>query len=136
MSSLVLDTNAYAAFMAGDANMLGALQAVDRIVMSVVVMGELLAGFAAGSRRSENRRELSAFLASPRVEVSPMTTITAEFYAAVYGQLRQKGRPLPTNDLWVAAVAFEHGAPLLSLDAHFREIDGLLVAAGPQDLVP
>jgi len=134
--SLVIDTNAYAAFMAGDEDTVRTLQTADRIVVGVVVLGELLAGFAAGSRRAENRRDLSAFLASPRVQVAPASPTTAEFYAAVFAQLRRKGRPLPANDLWIAATAFEHGAPLLTRDAHFREIEGLLLAQAPEDLVP
>ncbi|MHB0980923.1 MAG: PIN domain-containing protein [Thermoleophilia bacterium] len=52
------------------------------------------------------------------------------------GRLRRKGRPIPTNDLWIAAGAFEHGVPLLTRDDHFRHVDGLLVASGADDLLP
>lgn len=85
---------------------------------------------------SRNRRELSLFLASPRVSSVPLTLATAEFYAAMYGGLRRKGRPIPTNDLWIAAGAFEHGVPLLTRDDHFHHVDGLLVASGADDLLP
>ncbi len=136
MNARLLDTNAYAAFLAGDESIVEALQAVEKILVSVVVIGELLAGFEAGTQTSRNRRELSLFLASPRVSSAPLTPATAEFYSAVYGRLRRKGRPIPTNDLWIAAGAFEHGVPLLTRDDHFQHIDGLLLASGADDLLP
>lgn len=136
MNALLLDTNAYTAFKMGDEQVVEAVRAVERILMSVVVLGELLAGFEAATKARRNRRELSLFLSSPRVRVAPLTAATAEFYAGVYGGLRRKGRPVPTNDLWIAAGAFEHGLPLLTLDEHFRQIDGLLVARGADDLLP
>lgn len=136
MNALLLDTNAYAAFLTGDDDIVAALQRVEKILVSVVVVGELLAGFAAGTQAPRNRRELATFLASPRVGVAPLTTATAEFYTAVYGGLRRKGRPIPTNDLWIAAGAFEHGVPLLTRDEHFNQIEGLLVARGADDLLP
>jgi tRNA(fMet)-specific endonuclease VapC len=136
MNALLLDTNTYAAFLAGDESIVEALQAVERILVSVVVIGELLAGFEAGAQNSRNRRELSLFLASPRVSTAQLTPATAEFYSAVYGGLRRKSRPIPTNDMWIAAGAFEHGVPLLTRDDHFRHVDGLLVASGADDLLP
>ena len=95
--------------------------------LSVIVLGELLAGFAAGTQEPRNRRELAAFMDSPRVSVLPITPATATYYATVFAQLRRKGRPIPTNDLWLAATAMEHGAMLLTHDRHFDEVDGLLV---------
>jgi predicted nucleic acid-binding protein len=66
----------------------------------------------------------------------PVTLATADLYALVYAALRRKGRPIPTNDLWIAASSLEHGAALLSLDAHFQAIDGLRVGASLEDFVP
>jgi predicted nucleic acid-binding protein len=94
-----------------------------------VVLGELLSGFAAGQRETENRRELGAFLDSARVRLLPVEADTAEFYSRVYLNLRRKGRPIPTNDLWIAAAALQHGAAIFSHDQHFREVDGLIVGA-------
>ncbi len=92
------------------------------------MLGELLAGFHCGSREKENRRELDQFLDSPRVEVLGIDEETAEFYAGVFRVLRDRGRPIPSNDLWIAAGALRHGLALATLDSHFREIDGLLLA--------
>lgn len=104
--------------------------------MCVTVLGELLGGFAAGQRESANRSELSLFLNTPRVKVVPATPATADLYALVYAALRRKGQPIPTNDLWIAASALEHGAALLTLDAHFRSIDGLRSGTRLDEFIP
>lgn len=136
MRPLALDTNAYTAFKRGDRAVLESLRHADSILVSVTVLGELLAGFAAGSREAANREELASFLASPRVRVVPATTASADLYALVYAALRRKGAPIPSNDLWIAASALEHGAALLSFDAHFRQIDGLRVGTRLADFLP
>jgi tRNA(fMet)-specific endonuclease VapC len=100
------------------------------------VLGELLGGFAAGMREPKNRAELARFLESPRVEVLPITAETADSYALVYTGLRRKGQPIPTNDLWIAASALEHGAALLTRDAHFTKIDGLRCGQRLDDFLP
>ena len=125
MRSISLDTNAYTAFKRGDADVLGVLQRAPDIVVSATVLGELLAGFAAGEGGAQHRQELAQFLHSPRVRVVACTETTADNYALIYAALRRKGRPIPTNDIWVAASALEHGTALLSSDAHYAEIDGL-----------
>jgi predicted nucleic acid-binding protein len=73
---------------------------------------------------------------SPRVRVVACAATTADNYALVYAALRRKGRPVPTNDLWIAASALEHGAALLTLDAHFSEIDGLRCGSRLADFLP
>jgi tRNA(fMet)-specific endonuclease VapC len=122
---IAIDTNAYTAFKRGDAAVVEVLQHATDIMVSTTVLGELLAGFAAGSRESTNRRELTMFLDSPRVRVVPSGAVTADSYALVYAALRRKGQPIPTNDLWIAASCLEHGAALLTLDAHFECVGGL-----------
>lgn len=82
-------------------------------------------GFALGSRAQLNDRELEEFLAGPRVHTVDVTRRTAFFYARIYPGLRRKARPIPENDMWIAASAMEHGLQLLSFGRHFEEIDGL-----------
>jgi tRNA(fMet)-specific endonuclease VapC len=89
---------------------------------------KLLAGFRGGDREAGNRDQFLAFLSSPRVLMLTIDRDTAEHYAAVYAHLRRKGRPIPTNDLWIAASALQHGMALLGQDSHFADIDGLLLA--------
>jgi predicted nucleic acid-binding protein len=133
---IALDTNAYAAFKRNDAAIVEVLQHAPRLIVCATVLGELLGGFAAGQRESANRNELAQFLAVPRVTVVPMTMATADLYALVYAALRRKGQPIPTNDLWIAASSLEHGAALLTLDAHFQNIDGLRTGTRLEQFIP
>ena len=105
MVCMHIDTNAYTAFKLGSPDARYILSHAERIVMSVVVLGELRGGFAAGTRTAQNNRELQEFLGSPRVHVADITPQVADRYAAIYAQLRLDGRPIPTNDMWIAAVA-------------------------------
>lgn len=136
MRPIVIDTNAYTAFKRGDAAIVTVLKHAPKLILCTTVLGELLSGFAAGRRQSVNRAELTKFLSVPRVNVVPSTAATADLYALVYASLRRKGKPIPTNDLWIAASALEHGAALLTLDAHFQNIDGLRVGAQLEDFIP
>ena len=136
MKRVLFDTNAYAAFKRGDKSALAIVRLAEALAMSSVVIGELLSGFAAGRREAENRLELSAFLSSPRVTVLKVDLDTADYYARVYLLLRHKGRPIPTNDLWIAATALQHGFALFSFDGHFAEIDGLLTGRQESDFLP
>jgi tRNA(fMet)-specific endonuclease VapC len=136
MRPVLLDTNAYTAFMLGDAAVVEVVAYAERLCLNSVVLGELLGGFAAGTREAKNRAELARFLDSPRVEVLPVTAQTADSYALVYSGLRRKGQPIPTNDLWIAASALEHGAALLTRDAHFTQIDGLRSGQRLEDFLP
>ncbi|MCD4739537.1 MAG: type II toxin-antitoxin system VapC family toxin [Anaerolineae bacterium] len=126
MISLMLDTSAYTAFKLGDSTVLEAIQKSPKILIPLIVFGELLAGFEAGSRREQNRQELTSFLQSPRVRLVPVIADTAERYALIYAYLRQKGRPIPTNDLWIAASAMEHSAELLTADGHFLHVPQII----------
>jgi tRNA(fMet)-specific endonuclease VapC len=135
MKKILLDTNAYVAFKRGEKVALHIIQKVDSIGFSVVVLGELLAGFSAGSKESINRQELKAFLGSPRVVMLNVGETTTEFYAKVFSGLKQKGKPIPTNDLWIAATALEHGYAIFTYDQHFKEINGLLVGNKTSDLL-
>ena len=136
MRPILIDTNAYTAFMLGDAAVVEVVAHAERICLNSIVLGELLGGFAAGTREAKNRAELARFMDSPRVEAVPVTAETADSYALVYSSLRRKGQPIPTNDLWIAASALEHGAALLTRDTHFGQIDGLRCGQRLEDFLP
>lgn len=136
MSGLILDTNAYVAFKRGTEEAVEMLRLASEIVVPAVVLGELLAGFAAGSREAENRRELAQFLDSPRVRVAAVDSTTGSWYARVFAALRRAGRPIPANDLWIAATALQNALPLFTYDRHFESVDGLAVVTRPEDLLP
>lgn len=136
MKKILVDTNAYVAFKRGDDGAAAVLRLADRIGFSTVVLGELLAGFGGGRWEERNRGELSGFLSSPRVEVLAVNGQTAEYYALTFQLLRRKGRPMPTNDLWVAATALEHGFAVFTYDEHFAAIEGLLSGSRPEVFLP
>lgn len=136
MRPILLDTNAYTAFMLGEAEVVEVVAHADTLYLNSVVLGELLGGFAAGTREQKNRAELARFLDSPRVEVLPITAQTADSYALVYAGLRRRGQPIPTNDLWIAASALEHAAAVLTRDAHFAQIDSLRCGQRLDDFLP
>jgi predicted nucleic acid-binding protein len=123
----MLDTNTYVAFKRGDRAVVQAIRQCEFIGVNATVVGELLAGFKAGSREETNRKEFNLFLNSPRVQTIAVDEETAEYYAKVFCDLKMKGRPIPTNDMWIAASAMQHGLWLASDDAHFGFIDGLLL---------
>ena len=120
--------SAYTAFKRGDAGIVAVLQHAPTIIICTTVLGELLAGFAAGQRESVNRGELTRFINVPRVKVVPGTAATADLYALIYAALRRKGRPIPTNDLWIAATALAHRMPVVTRNVeHFRRVPHLEV---------
>ena len=136
MSGLILDTNAYVAFKRGMDSAVEVLSLAEEIVVPAVVLGELLAGFACGDREAENRRELTKFLDLARVRVAVVDSTTASWYGRIYSRLRRSGRPIPANDLWIAASALQNGLPVFSYDRHFENVEGLALVTRPEDLLP
>jgi predicted nucleic acid-binding protein len=120
VTRLLLDTSAYAAFMRGHAGIRSAIQGADEIYLNAIVLGELRAGFLGGRHRQKNEQELAAFLASPRVRVVDIDRETATRYVVIVDGLRRSGRPIPTNDLWIAASAMQHGLRLMATDRHYQ----------------
>jgi len=128
VSRIALDTSAYSAFKRGHRDVVDHVRRAQEILLPSVVLGELLGGFEAGSQARRNRDELDLFLESPRVRPVTLGQATAERYAVIYASLRTAGHPLPTNDLWIAASAMEHGAELVTLDRDFTHVAQILVA--------
>jgi tRNA(fMet)-specific endonuclease VapC len=127
MRRILIDTNIYVAFKRNVQEIVEALRTVDYIGINTVVLGELYAGFKGGVKEKKNKAELDRFLDSPRVEVIPIDETTSEVYAHIFWNLRKKGHPIPTNDIWVAASAFQHSLALFTLDDHFNKVDGLII---------
>lgn len=119
---LCLDTSAYSHFKRGEAQVVDLIDRADWIGVPVVVLGELEAGFRQGRRAAQNQTELQAFLASPLVDVLSVTEEIVSTYADIVLDLKKAGTPLPANDIWIAALAVRHGAPVLTYDAHFRSV--------------
>lgn len=122
---LALDTNRYVDLAAGSPEVVHVLERAEEIALPFVVVAELRAGFAVGTKGAENERVLQRFLRKPDVRVLHPSDATTRTYATLYRQLRQSGTPIPTNDLWIAALVVEHGLLLYSRDAHFRHLPQL-----------
>ena len=127
MKRILIDTNVYTAFMHKHTGVVDALSFAEEIIRCPTVMGELLAGFKSGTKEKQNRSELDAFLDVSNVSEIRIDTETSEFYAEVYRALRTKGKPIPSNDLWIAASALQHGLSICTLDTHFSLIEGLIL---------
>ena len=123
--NLALDTNRYVDFCRGEARTRSALEEASSIHLPFVVLGELRAGFRVGRRGTENERALNEFLMQDGVRILYPDDQTTHHYAAVYCQLRSQGTPIPTNDMWIAALVLQHNLVLCARDAHFDHLPQL-----------
>ena len=123
---VALDTNRYVDLCKGVAETVAILEAADVVVMPFVVLAELRAGFAHGRRQVENERILRRFLMKEGVAVLFADDQTTHHYASVYRQLRKQGTPIPSNDLWLAALVLQHNLALHARDKHFDHLPQLV----------
>lgn len=119
---VAIDTNRYTDLCRGLPEAVNPIMRADRVFLPFVVLGELRAGFQAGTRPRQNERLLTRFLSSPRVRLLLPDEQTTYHYATLFAQLRRQGTPIPTNDLWIAALVIQHNLALLARDAHFDHI--------------
>ena len=122
---VLFDTNAVIAWMRRDRNLAEATPPDGAPALSLFALAELRFGAKNSSRSESNLAALDKILANFRLILPDAAT--ADVYADIALLLRRKGRPIPTNDLWIAALALQHRLPLLTRDAHFREVNGLVV---------
>jgi predicted nucleic acid-binding protein len=119
---IALDTNRYSDLVRGDQGLAESLEVAAEVLLPFVVVAELRAGFAAGTRAVENERLLRRFLAAPGVRPLFPTDATITLFASVSQQLRAQGTPIPTHDIWIAALVQEHDLILATRDGHFRHL--------------
>lgn len=122
MTAVLLDTSVYSALRRGLPAVLEVVRNCDEVVLNPIVLGELRAGFLGGGRPQDNERILRSFLLSPRVRVVSIDQHTSAHYAEIKAALKAAGTPIPTNDVWIAASAAQHGLPVVTLDQHFERI--------------
>jgi tRNA(fMet)-specific endonuclease VapC len=123
---ILLDTNAYTAFKRNVTEAIEVVKKAPLIGLNSIILGELYGGFALGSKEEKNRNELNQFLEISKINCFSVDSDTAEYYARVYRDLRRKGNPIPTNDMWIAATALQYNLALFSYDQHFQALDGLI----------
>ena len=104
MSRVLLDTSTYIAHLI-DPFREGFQRRSEGVFVTPIVLGELRAGFFKGSKAQHNLRLLAVFLSSPRVQTVVIDDDTSERYAQIHDFLRRTGRPIPVNDIWIAASA-------------------------------
>jgi len=123
--NLALDTNAYSNFMRGEPRLITIIQTAQRIYLPLIVLAELRAGFAAGTRETANAAILQRFLQGSRTSILYPDDQTTHHYASLFLQLRRKSVSIPNNDLWIAALAIQHSLILCTSDAHFEHFPQL-----------
>jgi tRNA(fMet)-specific endonuclease VapC len=121
----LLDTNIVIALFAQDSAVVEHLDEVEEVFIPSIVLGELYFGARKSRRVKENLARIDEFAVSN--VVLGCDTETARYYGEIKNALREKGRPIPENDVWVAAIALQYDLILISRDAHFGEIDHLKV---------
>ena len=121
---LVLDTNIYIDFAAGNPAVVNALSDFgEELYLPAVVIAELTYGFMKGTKEKLNEKKLQEFIESLDVRIIGIDRDTARKYALIYHFLVKKGRKIPINDVWIAASCLSIGGTLISRDKHFDSID-------------
>lgn len=123
----IIDTSAYSSYFVGDPRLKDYFDESSIVYMPIIVVGELRAGFAAGSKRDYNERYLQQFLDNPKVRVINLSDKTSEYYASIFATLKQADTPIGSNDMWIAALALEYDCLLVTLDTDFKRVPDLLV---------
>ena len=118
---MILDTNALSAWAEGHVAIGPPLRSADRLVVPSVVLGEYWFGIRQSRHRSRYEDWLSRYL--PLTEIAVVTSATASAYADIRRELKRAGAPIPPNDVWIAALARQHGLAILSNDGHFDAVD-------------
>jgi len=122
---VLLDTNRLSDALAEVDEVLDHLEAAEAIYVPAIALGELRSGFLGGRRAAQNETRLTWFLSQDGVSTVSVDGPVTHRYAAIHRALRRQGTPVPTNDLWIAAIAVEHALVLYTRDAHFEHIAGL-----------
>lgn len=122
---IALDTNRYVDLCRSLPETVSLIHEAREVFLPFIVVGELRAGFAKGSREAENERVLRRFLSKPSVEIAFADDQTTHYYASVFRQLQKQGTLIPTNDMWIAALVLQHNFTLHARDAHFDHLPQL-----------
>ncbi len=122
MTGVCVDTSAYSNFRRGEERVTRQIDRARWIGVPSIVVGELHAGFRSGTQVDRNLGELNEFLRHSAVQVLSVDEEVAHIYGEIVSELRAAGRPLPTNDIWIAATAVRFGATVLTFDSHYRAI--------------
>lgn len=127
-AKLLLDTSAYSGFNRGDKRLKDYFRSNHDMLVPLIAIGELRAGFALGTKKEENEALLQKLLDSSSVSTVTVSDKTTKLFAAIFQRLKLAGTPINTNDIWIAALALEHDCLLVTLDSDFKRVPDLLIA--------
>jgi predicted nucleic acid-binding protein len=127
IEKICLDTNTYSAFKRNNTEVIHLIETAESIYIPSIVIGELFAGFYIGNKTETNISELEDFLSLPGIEVTPIEKKVSKRYGYLIKELRAKGTPLPSNDIWISAACFETASVMVTNDKHFDLVPGLMV---------
>lgn len=122
---ILIDSNRFIDFCAGDPAAVDAFEQAALLVVPFIVLAEIRVGAQSIKRGDAQARVLGELLQQPGVRVAHSTDATAHHYAALYARLKKAGTPIPTNDIWIAALAIEHSLVLYTRDAHFDRLPAI-----------
>ena len=120
---MILDTNALSEFLKGQPIVVNLAANADVVYLPVIILGEYRYGLIYSQLRTVLTAQLDDY--EREFPILRIDEFTARYYATVRSNLRAKGRPIPVNDIWIAALALQHNLPVLSRDSHFDEVAGL-----------
>jgi tRNA(fMet)-specific endonuclease VapC len=120
---VILDTNALSAVAEGDPRLAPVLRRTVQVAVPVIVLGEYRCGVSQSRYRQRYEQWLAEFL--PHSVVLDVDQETAIHYARLRTELKKAGTPIPSNDVWIAALSRQHGLPVLTRDRHFKMVSGL-----------
>lgn len=121
--SYLIDTNIVIALFADEVEVKTSFAGASKVFISSITVGELCYGAVKSARSTENLQRIREFVAN--ITVLKCDVETAHHYGDVKNKLRLKGRPLPENDIWIAAIALQYNLTLVTRDAHFHEVENL-----------
>jgi tRNA(fMet)-specific endonuclease VapC len=122
---ILLDTSAYVGFKRNVEEVVEIIVSAESILFSPIVLGELMFGFRNGNRFKKNMDDINNFLQHEVVDIIQIGKITSDRYSRIAFHLKSQGTPIPSNDIWIAAQAMEHGVELITSDRHFENIASL-----------
>jgi tRNA(fMet)-specific endonuclease VapC len=124
---ILIDTNCYSAIDKGDPETIRRIESAQEVWLPFIALGELFSGFELGTQKEENEQQLHEFLSRAAVGVLFADHDTTQGYGRIFHALRRQGTPIPTNDIWIAALALQHDLVLTTSDRHFLNIPDLKI---------
>lgn len=124
---LLLDTNIVIAFFAQERGISDQMQAAEAFFIPSIVLGELYFGARKSGKVEQNLKQIDELAA--KTAILDCNAEVAQQYGQLKANLHRKGRPIPENDIWIAAVAIQHNLTLITRDAHFNQVDDLSITS-------